>query len=190
MNKVARILKNTVQYAYALAVLLINPLIRFNGVFVIIGILLAYVALVLTFDFKSKYGVAGRIISIILYIFPVVLAFRVHSNASLFDDDTKYKFYVCGICLLMAFSGFNMKNTLISNNKLIGRVCSIFPYGVGICGLLIVFSDIKFEEAIRNGLYKYGSIALFVVAAMSVICITESIIYLTKWREEHGRDVL
>ena len=189
MNKVARILKNTMQYAYALAVILINPLIRFQECFIIVGILLAFVGLVLIFN-KAKHGLVGRITCLVLYVYPVVLAFKAYSNIGLFEDDTKYKFYVCGICLLMSFSGFNMKNTLISNNKLIGRVCSIFPYGVGICGLLIVFSDIKFEEAIRNGLYKYGSIALFVVAAMSVICITESIIYLTKWRDEHGRDVL
>lgn len=189
MNKVARILKNTVQYAYVLAVLLINPLIRFKAAFLIIGILLAFIGLVLIFN-KAKHGIVGRIVCIILYIYPVVLAFRAYSNAGLFDDDTKYKFYVCGICLLMAFSGFNMKNFLISNSNFIGTACSIFPYGVGLCGLSIVFSDIKFEEAIRNGLYQFGSIGLFVVAFMALICVSESIIHLTKWRREHGRDIL
>ncbi len=189
MNKVARILKNSIQYAYGLAVLLINPLIRFRASFIIIGVLLAFVGLVLIFN-KAKHGILGRIVCLILYIYPVVLAFKAYSNVDLFNDDTKYKFYVCGICLLMAFSGYNIKNFLISNNNIIGNVCSIYPYGICFSALSIVFSDIKFPEEISNGLYKYGSIALLIFAIMALICVTESIIHLTKWRKKHGRDIL
>lgn len=187
MKKVRRFFKYVMHYSYLLAVLLINPLINVSFGYAIAGVLLGYVGIVVIFDVKSDYTFWGKLINFIILLTPAILAFTAYSLADrLLVEGSGGKFVVSAILLLMAYLGHMMREDSIINDNILGKICSIFPYVIGVCGAAIAVTETGLFVNANEQILLYSSIVLFVAVAMGVYCVTESHIASARWRRERG----
>lgn len=187
MKKVKRFFKHVMHYSYLLSVLLINPLINVSFGYAIAGVLLGYVGIVVIFDFKSDYTFWGKLINFIILIAPAVLAFKAYSMADqLLVEGSGGNFVIAAILLLMAYAGHLMRTESLINENVLGKICSIFPYIIGVCGVAIVVPETGLFDNIKEQLFTYSSIVLFVAVAMGLYSVIESHISSARWRKERG----
>ena len=186
MKKVRRFFKSVMHYSFLLSVLLINPLINLNLGYAIAGVILGYVGIVVIFDFKSDYTLLAKLINIAILLTPAILAFKAYSMTDVLLEGSGGRFVVGGILLLMAYLGHIMREDSLYNENVLAKICSIFPYIIGVCGAAIVASEISFFDSFKSELMTYSSIVLFVAVAMGLYSVIESHVSAARWRKERG----